>query len=81
MNVQLTFSHEAFSGKVDLDLSPLKTWWEGVQARVASLRASDAGDPRPDVAYARCGCPCGAGPEHVLTDGVLRLCTRCREGV
>ena len=80
MNAQLTFSYGAASGRVDLDLSPLKAWWVGVQAHVEALRAADAGAPRPDVAHARCGCSCGAGPEHVLTDGVLRLCTRCSKG-
>lgn len=79
MRAEVTFSEGPVGGQVVLDLSPLEAWWSRLQRRAEAFRAADGGAPRPEVVRARCGCPCGAGAESILTDGVHRFCTRCGE--
>lgn len=79
MQAQVTFAGDIVGGQVLVDLSPLEAGWKWLQSRAAKHRAADEGGARPGVARARCGCPCGAGAESILTDGVHRFCTRCGE--
>jgi hypothetical protein len=77
VNLDLSIGAGPTRTQVTVDLAPMQALWARMQAGASAHRAADLGAPRPGVQRARCGCPCGAGAERILTEGTIRACTGC----